>query len=393
MGTVTNMMNICSKEATLEKMKLENKNTIDLDMVEPSRQPVVNSTKKLDSLYRRIKSIAMAKVIAKKLIIAQEKKLTEKNITEEEFNAKIDRKVMEKLKTIPQFKLTPQEKHKFLYTYTKCPVELKDGSCYIGNWDTYGKRHGYGKSVLPDGNVYIGLWVRDVIGLRGILVSKNGDYYEGEFENGQANGKGVFIKGNGTKYKGEWKYDIQEGEGEETFSNGSKYIGQFSNGTKTGLGTFIWPDGSSYSGTFFNNSIHGKGLYKWKDNKSYNGEWINNKMHGYGVFYYEDGKRYEGFFNNDKKDDYGTLYWSENKYYLGEWKEGKRNGYGTLYVGNKVKKGIWVDGKLSEEDQVIEDLNDIKLKKEEENPRKNERFYTQFNNKTKKGSEIGKILD
>ncbi len=43
--------------------------------------------------------------------------------------------------------------------------------------------------------------------------AKNGDTYEGEWENGLKKGKGVWISKNGETYTGDWANDKREGHG------------------------------------------------------------------------------------------------------------------------------------------------------------------------------------
>ena len=71
-------------------------------------------------------------------------------------------------------------------------------------------------------------------------------------------------------------------------------------------------------------------------------------MEGKGVFKWPDGRRYEGNFVNDKKEGYGEYYWNDGRIFKGMWKDGVQNGEGEIYEPkkNKIKKGIWRDGKL-----------------------------------------------
>ncbi len=54
------------------------------------------------------------------------------------------------------------------------------------------------------------------------FVSKNGDEYEGEWENGKKHGKGTYKYCNGRVYEGSFKNGKKHGFGTYTFSDGSK---------------------------------------------------------------------------------------------------------------------------------------------------------------------------
>ena len=58
-------------------------------------------------------------------------------------------------------------------------------SLYTGYIDQNGKRRGFGLKIF-----------------------KNGDRYEGEWDNDKANGKGKFWHADGDYYEGEWKDDL-----------------------------------------------------------------------------------------------------------------------------------------------------------------------------------------
>lgn len=74
---------------------------------------------------------------------------------------------------------------------------------YEGERNEAGERHGTGKALLP-----------------------NGDIYVGEYRDGFRHGKGVYVFKNGARYNGEWRH-----------------------GHKYGQGTFWYPDGTRYEGT------------------------------------------------------------------------------------------------------------------------------------------------
>ena len=107
-----------------------------------------------------------------------------------------------------------------------------------------GKKHGRGKLVLRNGDVYIGSWVED-----------------------RKTGQGIYIYSNGIKYNGQWKNDVMEGSGSFMFPGIGTYYGDVKNGQMTGYGVFKYNDGSVYEGYWKNGKWHGKGQYSLPDGR------------------------------------------------------------------------------------------------------------------------------
>ena len=71
------------------------------------------------------------------------------------------------------------------------------------------------------------------------MMYKNGDYYRGEWVNGQKEGRGLQIYNEkGYRYEGEWKANLQNGQGKISLWNGSYFIGEFKDDKKHGKGEF-----------------------------------------------------------------------------------------------------------------------------------------------------------
>lgn len=204
-------------------------------------------------------------------------------------------------------------------------------------------------------------------GLFGILWSKKGRKYEGEFKNGLRNGQGKQTLSSGDVYTGEWKDDKQHGQGEYMWFNGQVYKGEFENGEISGQGTmkfsdgrvykggfkngqygqgmYKWPDGTVYDGEFKNNRKHGQGTMKWPDGEVLTGEWKDSRMNGQGIYTWPDGTVYEGGFKDGDFYGQGTMKYANGNVYIGEWND-KKNGQGKLtYPNGDVYTGIWKDGK------------------------------------------------
>jgi len=129
---------------------------------------------------------------------------------------------------------------------------------------------------------------------------KNGNNYEGDFENGMLNGhffqinciKKLFFLGKGTF----------------TWANGVKYIGDFFYNKLIGYGRFEWPDGSFYEGEVENGLRDGVGLFVAPDNESsYEGKWAKGLRHGKGKLTFKSGGFYEGDFLNGNKHGKGKM--------------------------------------------------------------------------------------
>ena len=162
---------------------------------------------------------------------------------------------------------------------------------------------------LLDNELFIGLLDSEKKNpIKGLLLSSNGDYYEGEFINGKKEGKGKKIYHNGNEnngfgnvYEGYWKNGKENGKGVFNFNNGNVYEGEFKDGILSGKGVFITKNGEIFRGMFNNGLIYGKG------------NWTNNK-----------GEKYTGFFMNGKKNGFGKLVNKNEKVIqVGYWKADK----------------------------------------------------------------------
>ena len=210
-----------------------------------------------------------------------------------------------------------------------------------------GLKDGYGK-LLNDEFYYEGGFKRNLPTGYGILIHKNGDFYEGtrpstgNLVDGKASGYGEFVTADATVYKGYWRDDKQNGQGEEVTADGSSYVGEFRDGVKSGQGKIIWSDGGIYEGGFLNGTLEGFGKYKWPDGREYEGGWKAGEMHGQGVFVWPDGRKYAGEYLNNKKNGLGVFSWKEGKAITCNWKEGIRSGEGTIRYpdGREIKKNF-----------------------------------------------------
>ncbi|CAD8166898.1 unnamed protein product [Paramecium octaurelia] len=214
------------------------------------------------------------------------------------------------------------------------PVTLESGAIFIGQWQNE-QRHGWGKQIWPI-NQYMkenGLMIRLVE--KGKLIHADGDMYEGEWVNDQANGLGRYYHLDGENYEGEWK-------------DGKKHRNEVQK----------WPDGCKYTGVkgsynllmghfTMESSIRMKYMRKvdmLADKREYEGGWNNNKIHGTGITKCQDGKIHDGEYKNNKKEGQGTFFWPNGKKYVGQWLDGNM-AEEPLRKQLKSRQGEWVDGK------------------------------------------------
>ena len=162
----------------------------------------------------------------------------------------------------------------------------------------------------------------------------------------KAHGYGIHIWKNGDRYEGEWQNSLKHGKGNDIFASGDTYLGQYYKGKPFGNGTYTWINGNQYTGQFKNGLKHGRGKWiksttKVNSNK-YDGEYFMDKKHGYGVFKWQSGNTYKGQYKEDQRHGYGEMYWTDGSVYKGEWIKGIQHGYGEMIFpdGNK-KIGIF----------------------------------------------------
>jgi hypothetical protein len=134
----------------------------------------------------------------------------------------------------------------------------------------------------------------------GIVIYKNGDYYEGEFKNNLREGKGFFKRRNGDSYEGDYKEDNPHGNGQFNRYEQYKYDGDFDNDRFHGKGQLQHIDGTRYKGTFEENQIHGKGLLVNSKGESFDGEFLNGQKDGKGIATLPNGQSFEEFWQNGK---------------------------------------------------------------------------------------------
>ena len=224
--------------------------------------------------------------------------------------------------------------------------------------------------ILQNNDIFIGIMNEDnIFPKKGILYTHNGDYYNGEFSEGEKNGNGSITYANGTKYEGSFKNDFHDGFGKlmqlngETYegewkkgkingngmrihANGNKYIGNYVNNVRSGSGHLIFVNGESYKGNFSNGKANGNGVFKFKNGNVYEGEFKDNLIMGKGTLTLKNGDKYIGVFTNGLINGKGSFINNKGEKYVGNFEANKKNGYGKLFDKNGIliKEGIWDNG-------------------------------------------------
>ncbi|XP_066927004.1 radial spoke head 1 homolog isoform X2 [Clytia hemisphaerica] len=198
--------------------------------------------------------------------------------------------------------------------------ELFLGS-YEGTRNDREERHGRGKAILP-----------------------NGDVYEGEYENGKRHGYGVYTFVSGAKYLGHYVHGRKDGSGKLHNEDGSFYDGNWTNGMKCGKGVNCYSNGDRYQGDWFHNKRHGHGKYEFKKTGSvYDGRWVDGHWHGIGELIHQN-HRYVGTFDQGLPTGKGKYIFNSGIAQHGYFeilKKPRIDVIKNLNIENKTDEGNW----------------------------------------------------
>lgn len=154
-----------------------------------------------------------------------------------------------------------------------------DNASYLGEVKD-GLPNGYGKAEYKNGNIYEGNFQNGQRTGQGklMLISGDGtktyDVIEGQFLNGKiVKGKATFVRGDrmmyyGVEYEGEFKDDVPHGKGKKTYVKdlhpvtGKFYEGGFKEGKEHGNGLLTTANGDVYRVKFKNGELVDKEIYK-----------------------------------------------------------------------------------------------------------------------------------
>ena len=203
----------------------------------------------------------------------------------------------------PEFFRVPQSeivgKRKIIYYINN---NSSQQAFYEGEVNKLNHRHGLGTMKEPN-STKIGQGRNTRFSGWGRVIKKNGQVFEGKFDNNILSGKGIY-KFKDTLYVGTFEKGIRQGKG-VLITDKFKYNGQFNGGKIDGYGKIVFLDSNvpecEYEGTFRQNNIEGNGIMKWKNGNMYQGEIKNGKMNGRGRFIPKDGIPIDAVFKDDVK--------------------------------------------------------------------------------------------
>ncbi|KAL2723265.1 radial spoke head 1 isoform X1 [Vespula maculifrons] len=187
---------------------------------------------------------------------------------------------------------------------------------YEGERNEQGDRHGFGKTLLP-----------------------NGDMYVGRYCEGLRNGKGIYVFKNGARYDGEWRQGLKYGQGTFWYPDGTRYEG-------TKECTKIGSDSDSKKPLGLLRKINkGRKEENDKDLKGeyrLTGDWKRDTKYGFGVYFYENKDVYEGSWKKNLRHGLGTyLYAATGTKFMGTWIKDRMQGPGQLIHPRHRYHGFW----------------------------------------------------
>ena len=189
------------------------------------------------------------------------------------------------------------------------------------------------------------------------MTWKTGEFYEGDYVNGEREGKGKYAMSNGDVYVGEHKDGMWHGKGKLTYANGKVEEGIWSYGEMDpkpviigpGKAKFEWND-KTYVGAYVNGKRTGKGKMTTLNGDVYEGDFVDGQRHGKGKLTWESGGGgyYEGeFANNRLVYGKGMVTIFNGDVYTGEFKGGLKHGKGKMiYADGKIEEGNWERGQF-----------------------------------------------
>ncbi|XP_078038692.1 radial spoke head 1 homolog [Augochlora pura] len=175
---------------------------------------------------------------------------------------------------------------------------------YEGERNEKGDRHGHGKALLPNGDMYVGQYCKGLRHGRGLYVFKIGARYDGEWRQGVKYGQGTFWYPDGTRYEGEWKRDMKYGFGVYYYVNGDIYEGSWKKNYRHGMGSYLYAvTNTKFMGTWIVDRMQGAGQLIHPRHR-FHGFWELNLPYGRGCFTFENACMQHGHYIHVKNPEY-----------------------------------------------------------------------------------------
>ncbi|CAL7949047.1 unnamed protein product [Xylocopa violacea] len=189
-------------------------------------------------------------------------------------------------------------------TGEKGEEEVNPLGLYEGERNEKGDRHGRGKALLPNGDMYVGQYCKGLRHGGGLYVFKIGARYDGEWRQGVKYGQGTFWYPDGTRYEGEWKRDMKYGFGVYYYTNGDMYEGSWRKNLRHGMGSYLYADtNTKFMGTWIKDRMQGPGQLIHPRHR-FHGHWELNLPYGRGCFTFENTCMQHGHYVHLKDPDY-----------------------------------------------------------------------------------------
>ncbi len=222
-----------------------------------------------------------------------------------------------------------------------------EGQFYQGEFDQ-GNFHGKGRFQYVNGDHYDGEWINNQRQGKGVYHFNSGSEYTGFWKNGQQEGQGVLIEENGNQYQGDWLKGLPHGEGVKRYADGRHYQGQFIQGKFSGSGIFTTPNGRRYDGQWKEGKRSGHGEFIFISGDRYQGLWGNNQLNGLGRYEFADGSSYQGKFSQGRIQGAGKFVVPDRFEYVGEIQDSQFQGFGRLVFNDGATySGYFVAGKFN----------------------------------------------
>lgn len=118
----------------------------------------------------------------------------------------------------------------------------------------------------PDGSTYSGDIENSLFNGYGEQQWPNGDYYKGNYKDGQFHGKGI-LKNGPYLYEGDFSEGCYNGNGILTSDFGYKYIGSFKDNLFDGRGYLVYSTRESWKGEFIKGELDGTCIHTFANGK------------------------------------------------------------------------------------------------------------------------------
>jgi hypothetical protein len=134
--------------------------------------------------------------------------------------------------------------------------------------------------------------------------------YSGTWEDNNKSGTGTFRNFEGCQYTFTQFENNFKGPAQGSYSDpdGNFYTGEFFDGNFFGQGEYTDKDGNQYRGEFKSNVREGAGSMQYKNGDSYTGNYFQDERSGYGESTCLQSQTcYKGAWDNSKKNGFGEL--------------------------------------------------------------------------------------